>query len=66
VGGYSFEVPALEMPQGKQINMNSIVSCNLQNGQRDARDFDWTFFPILIFLIQSSPFRLPKLLAGLL
>jgi hypothetical protein len=37
--------------------MNNTVSCNLRNGQRDAREFDWSFFPILIFLTESPPLK---------
>src|SRR5713226_7799725 len=55
LGGYSLEVPALETQQARQIIMNKTASCSLRNRQRDAREFDWPCFAILIFLIESPP-----------
>src|SRR6266436_8234103 len=55
LGGYSFEVPALETAQARQIIMNNTGGCNLRNWLCEAREFEWSFFPILIFLIEPAP-----------
>src|SRR5947207_15839870 len=52
-GGYSFEVPALETAQARQIMMNRTAGCRLRNRRRDAGELDWSFLTILIFLMES-------------
>ena len=58
--GYSFEVPARETAQAKHIIMHNTVSCNLRSGV-GAREFAWSFFPILIFLIDGIRSQLRKI-----
>jgi len=41
LGGYNFEVPALETAQAKkQIIMSKTADRNLRSGQRDTCEFD--------------------------
>jgi hypothetical protein len=43
LGGYNFEVPALETAQTKrQIIMSKAADRSLRSGQRDACEFDWS------------------------
>src|SRR5712692_452265 len=43
LGGYNFEVPALETAQPRRhVIMSNTAGRSLRNRQRDAREFDWS------------------------